>query len=505
MSSHRLLPIILGLMLVALAVILGLIVTILPSNDSLFLVIGVVGLSSITIFSITGRKRLNLSLDLRQDGPMASPRSHRKTYDPALLAFYAGMATIAFLPFRISIFPLSDIFFFTSFCVAFGRRSASENPQIKLPSGLLAGITVFTGGAIVTSFFSSTDPTASFLALVQFLFATALWFYTAGLVLRETHQILTAMRWWVISAAICALWAVGQKIGVLPGLQPGNSGRAAGLAEQVNNLGGICAISLLPAIGLIYLGKSNADRLFSVSTLTIIGAGLVASGSISAAVGAICGLTVGLFAMELTRSITRTLAVAAIAFAIASHSGNLTGNQLSRFSTTINPNAQNGQDSFYSRLNVIETAWQQHIRVEPFIGVGLDKQSNLIYSEVSHASHQVHNLFIGDWYEVGLLGFIGILLIVFSVVKTGWQLAQSSPTRNEQIFALTLLGSTVTFIVFAMGEPIRDQRFAIVPACLVMALYSVRFAAMRNRETARTHKAAEPPTSPARLLLTDHI
>jgi O-antigen/teichoic acid export membrane protein len=481
------------------AVLLGFVISQLPGDGPVFLVIGIATIFALVGSAAVGRRQLSKSrphyLNTLQND--RSQRIVRPARHISTKLFFAGMATITFLPLRIASLPISDIFFLSSLLV--GITSARPGTRfVRLPSGVLVGLCLFTGGGLVASVFSSTSPTSSLLALFQFVFTTGLWFYTAAFVLQTQRDVTDAVRWWIISAAICGLWGVGQKIGLLSGIQAGNAGRVAGLAEQVNNLGGACAVAIVPAIALIWLAKSPLNRALAISLLVMSGAGLAVSGSISGAAAALCGLVVGLFAKELTRAITFTICAAVIVFAVIGLTGQLEGNQLTRFSTTVNPNAQNGQDTFYSRIDVITRAWNQHIKQDPLIGVGLDTKSNLIYSEVSHERHQVHNLFIGDWYEVGLLGLLGILLIISSVTRAGWLVVKESELRDDQLVALALLGSLISLIVFSMGEPIRDQRFVFVPTCMIVAMNALRFA--RKRQYSSTPVDVGLAASPLRVL-----
>jgi O-antigen ligase len=90
---------------------------------------------------------------------------------------------------------------------------------------------------------------------------------------------------------------------------------------------------------------------------------------------------------------------------------------------------------------------------------------------------QVHNLLLGSWFQSGLLGLLGILLILITAARYAWHNLASAASREEYSLAVALAASVVAFAAFSMTAPGLYQRHAWVAAVLCVAF------GQRNRHT----------------------
>ena len=137
---------------------------------------------------------------------------------------------------------------------------------------------------------------------------------------------------------------------------------------------------------------------------------------------------------------------------------------LARASVVASADAPNDQNTLFSRLRTYKAAWQR-IESDPFIGRGLDRASEQVGDPVAGGVIQVHNLFLGRWYDSGILGLIGVTLIVIGIGRLGWRLVLTSPDR---LFALSVFAGYIAFVVNDMSEPGLYERYSLVPALLIV-------------------------------------
>jgi O-antigen ligase len=388
--------------------------------------------------------------DLPKDEGFRTPRQF----------FYLGLLSSCWLVVRIHGVTISDALFLVAFVLTVVEQTALHYKRKSvLTSGVWVGIGLFVAGGALSTLANSQDMLSSFGVVARVFYLIAAWFWTGGTVLRNRKQLWKALGFWVISAASCGAWTVGQKFGHLPGGI--SSGRLAGLTEQVNDLGALTACAIVPALVLAY------KRRIWILAVGGVAAGLVLSGSIGAGFAALVALAFGLAARELAKPTMVALGVGAVVLILASP---LIGSSaIARFSTATNSQAKYGQDTLASRVLTYEQAWQR-IRTEPFLGTGLDFQSSRIYDETNQAYYQVHNLFLGLWYECGLLGIAGILILVGALWKLGWHEVKMS---SDRYLALALFAGFIAYIGDEMSEPSLYKRYSLVPAMLFLALRRV--------------------------------
>lgn len=115
------------------------------------------------------------------------------------------------------------------------------------------------------------------------------------------------------------------------------------------------------------------------------------------------------------------------------------------------------------RLNIWQGTWQM-IKTHPFFGVGLRGYQQLIseYQQpfflpgvegvVSNEFHPYpHNLFLAIWAELGILGLISFLIIIFNFFKSGFnKLAKKN--KNDLIFIICFMTSLVVILVHGLVD-----------------------------------------------------
>lgn len=399
--------------------------------------------------------------DLPDDGRFRTPR----------IVFNLGLLSSCWLVLRIHGVTISDALFLVALALATTEQTLHHyKKEPVLTSGIWIGIALFVAGGTLSTIANSHDTLASLSVIVRVFYLIAAWFWVGGTVLRTRMQLWRALGYWVVSAAVCGTWAAGQKFGHLPGGV--DSHRFAGLSDHVNDLGALTACALVPALVLAY---KRWPWLFAVAGIT---AGLILSGSIGAGMAALVALGFGLVSRDLTKPTMVALGIGAVILILVSPV--IGASAITRFSTATNSQARYGQDTLASRVRTYKRAWRQ-IRVEPFLGTGLDTPSSQIYDEQNQTYYQVHNLFLGRWYDSGILGIAGILLLVARFSRLGWH---EVCTSSDRYLALALFAGFVAYLGAEMSEPSLYKRYSLVPVMLTLALR--RISALTLPLTARS-------------------
>jgi len=136
------------------------------------------------------------------------------------------------------------------------------------------------------------------------------------------------------------------------------------------------------------------------------------------------------------------------------------------------------------------------IEEHPFIGVGLDLVSVTKPEGVVSYEYDVHNLIIGVWYKVGLVGLLGLLMTLFATLRTGWSAALQQIAPTDRRIAIALVSAVCAFVAFAMSAPVLFSRYGWVPAAFLLALRGVQQRGMRVSRTrvyqGHGHESARP-------------
>jgi O-antigen/teichoic acid export membrane protein/O-antigen ligase len=405
--------------------------------------------------------------------PAASSRPDDDDFRLARILYYAGFVTLGQLTLRYAaVGTLSDLLFFFSFAsaaslLAIYRRQVA----IPLPPLLIYGLLIFSLGALASTF-SSLAPNASIAVVVRLVVLTTAWFWVGTIVLRRPRHIVTAAALWVASAALNGIGAIAQ-LSIDPNIIPGGYvhwGRVTSFTANVNDLGGIAACALIPALMLgMRRSRNSVYTLAAYAGLLLSATGLVLSGSIGALIAAAVGALLWIAATP------RLPARAFVFFCVALVGAlSLLHFQESKDAPTAparfervtgaptDPNA-----TLWSRVETYRVAIDR-IRANPFTGVGLDSESSTI------GTTEPHNLVIGLWFKAGFFGLAGVLLVLGAIFSAARATLRDASSVDEQMLALALLCSFLAFIVFSMSGPVLYTRYGWAPAALLLALRAVQ-------------------------------
>jgi O-antigen/teichoic acid export membrane protein len=489
---------------IALAVLCGVVVALMPS---LGLALAVALL--LCLFFAFGRKTFaHHSRVLRQrlerpEIPAVEDPTDEDFAVPRRL-YYGGVLLVGLLTLRAGgQVTFSDVFFLFSFLLACAEFVVlRRRVPMRLPFLLLIGIALFALGGFLSTF-ESYQPLRSIAVIARLVFLTVFWFWLGTVVLRSRAHVNKAIGFWVVSAAICGGGAIVQLLAgdVIPNASI-DGGRATGFAQQPNDLGGITAIAFVPALMLASVPRASfMARVWSYAALLLISAGLVLSGSVGALIAAAAAVLVWL-ALKRT-SVHALFAIGALAGCvvalIALQSLRGAPSPLQRFesvtSSTYLPGAGTQLGSVDQRIGTYKAA-VAHIKDDPFVGVGLDLYSVTRPFGVESFEYDVHNLIIGLWYKTGLLGLTGLLLALLAIMRSGWAAILGSTSAGESRVAIALTCSLVAFVVFAMTAPILFTRFGWIASALVLALRGVQ-QRREAPEPARPPREAPRPAAAA--------
>jgi hypothetical protein len=234
----------------------------------------------------------------------------------------------------------------------------------------------------------------------------------------------------------------------------------------------------------------------------LIAAAIIASGSVAAMAAGLISAAVWIVSPS-TRGLARVAVLAGLIGALVAST--VLSNQVTSparriaqvvGSPTTNPDAGSGQ----ARIAVIEAAWPR-IAHDPLIGTGLGN-TNLVVNVITggvNQTEQVHGAPLAAWYEAGILGLVGLLLVFGALAVTGWRASVSVARDADRLLGWTLVASFAAFTVYALTAPLFFQQYGWLAATLVTAWAAQVRAA---RVAARLHEGdlAEPAIASIRLV-----
>jgi O-antigen ligase len=455
---------------VALCLLAGSAVALLPYHAVvLILVLGVALLAFGLARSLLNRKsgvleRVSESSD--RPGRVNDDVSSADFRLPRLL-FYLGVIFLGLLTVR-PIFPItvSDWLFLASLVLLFVqvvvRRVRVPYPISPL---LFWGVSLFAIGGLLSTF-ESHDAEGSLAVILRIVYLTVVWFWLGSMVLQRRRHVNTAITLWVISAAVSGFGAILQLFfgDVIPGTSP-EWGRMTGFTQHMNDLGGVTAVALIPALMVALRPKRRLPvRLIGYVPFLLVFTGLILSGSVGGLIAA--GVATFLWFCW-SRMSVRTVAVlvviaigAGVLFSQRAASESLT--PLERISRVTDSEGSTGA-TLWSRVDTYRTALQR-VEQNPLIGVGLDKQSSTI------GGYEPHNLVIGTWFKSGIIGLAGMLLIIFVIGRAGWLALRDARVSEDKMTAVAVLCAFAAFVAFSMSAPILYTRYGWISAALLLAL-----------------------------------
>jgi O-antigen ligase len=382
---------------------------------------------------------------------------------------YVGLATLGLMMLRPTAGVSASEWFFRAALVAVLLTALIQvrDIDVRLPVVIIAGVGLFAIGGLL-SLPNSPDAAGSMYTLLRFVYWTVVWFLLAGFSLRTEGQVNLAMRFWVTSVALSGAAAVAQLLwgpDVIPGAAAGFAGRLTGLAPDVNALGGMCAVALVPALTLLDVPEEGlGHRLHHTLALALVCAGLLLSGSLGALAAAVVAIVVWILLGGGGRRSFATISVIVVGGILVV--GQAPGLSMDRIGYALS-HGDPGV-SVNARFEGFDLAWQQ-ISTSPIIGAGFDP-----IESVSFPGSAVHNIFIGTWFQGGLLALVGVLLLgggAFSLGRRAWTLSSTAKMRRLSVASFAALAGAAAY---AMSSPTLFEHYVWVPVFLTVALVNVQ-------------------------------
>ncbi len=389
----------------------------------------------------------------------------------ARFCYFLGLLTVGQLTIRPAFgVTLSDLLFLASLLFALpalmlGRRYAS----VRLPRTMIFAVSVFTLAGLASSL-GAHDPWGSVLTIVKVLYLTTVWFWLGTTLLRAPIHVAIASLCWASSAALDGVGAVCQLVwgDVIPDTAIA-WGRMTGFTQHVNDLGGICSLALLPALAIALERDARPGwRLTGLTALCLGLVGLVLSGSVGGMAAAAASFFIWFVLAKpdarQAAGLCGLLVVIAVAAYLQSEWAGLS--PLTRL-IQVTGSATEETSTGWTRLRVYQESWSV-IRTSPLLGVGLDSSSS-----TALVGDFVHNMFLGVWLQTGFLGFLGFCAMVYGVSAVGVRSARSGWLRGDKLPTATLCAQ-IGAVVLAFTSPILLQRYAWVPASLILATRAIQ-------------------------------
>jgi O-antigen ligase len=406
------------------------------------------------------------------------------------MLFYLGTALVAEAKFRPALgLTVSEMLFMAAFagCVFAALRGSTVT---SLPRPVVAGVCIFAFGGVISSL-GAHSPANSEVQVLHAAYVLLLWAWTGVMLLRTRPQILLAMTLWVVSASADGLGAMMQVLGVhgLTGALEGH--RATGFTQHPNDLGGAAGVALVPALFLATWsepGQSVVARSLRWLLVALVTVGLVLSASVAGMAAGLVGVVVWLSSPSV-RAPSRVAIVAAVAatlLVVAMAGGKVTSpthrlEQVTSPAGTL-PGAGSGQE----RISTVKTAWPR-IKQDPLVGTGLDSSGSVvkIFSDGGVVPYQAHGAPLAAWYEAGLFGLIGILMIFGAIAVAGWRSLSAADGEDGLLIGFTLLAAFAAFMLYALAVPFVFQQYGWFSGVILLAWWS--------RRDSVHHVAATPP------------
>jgi hypothetical protein len=137
---------------------------------------------------------------------------------------------------------------------------------------------------------------------------------------------------------------------------------------------------------------------------------------------------------------------------------------------TAQPGSGPANGSGSTRLAILESVWPR-LRDDPFVGSGLghsDLTVQVISGGVSQ-TQQVHGAPLAAWYEAGLFGLIGMLLVFGAFTVTGWRASATAHTDDDRLIGWALMAAFTAFVVYAISAPLYFQQYGWLAAVMLVA------------------------------------
>lgn len=374
--------------------------------------------------------------------------------DIAGLAWGAVAFTAPFNGVRLSSsVALSDLFLLVAVVAMLPTIALRRRSLRRSGDGVLVGLAMIAAGGLVGTLFA-VRPEASLVEVAKFVFAAA--------------GSIVAMRLWEPDPArvrrFCALWLGGAVVSSLWALtfSPSIVGRPLGLSTHPNHLGIVCLLGAAIALGFALGGRSVARRLCMLALLPLVVA-LVACGSRAALLGFFVVVpTVALMTLRVQLAV-RAGAVAAI-FGLAVLAGVVHLPADTGLARLFGDGSTSGSDA--SRIDLLSSSIDRYER-HPLTGEGFE------------FAQEAHNVYLQVLGASGPLGFLGLVVVVGSVLKAARRGIRAGPARvgGEHALLAGLAAGYVGYLVAALFQNILWDRYLWLYIAALLALASSLFSA----------------------------
>lgn len=378
--------------------------------------------------------------------------------------FYLGVATIPAIAIRFGQFTVSDLIFLLALPLVAATAALQKGERHRVDRAWLAaaGITAF-GAALSSLNAISVSETVETELRMLFLLIALPWL--ASHLLTTPERIERTLNAFVLGCCASAVVAVMQVFfGLFLELSETNRyGRAVGLSQHPNDAGGSLALGFVLAFVALQRG-GHLHRRRRQSVLTLIGAGIILSGSVTGVLAALAGVLLAYFIGGITvGKLVRLGAVLVftlvVALGLQAQFEGTVYEQLSpleRLSQTTSGSTATG-NTLDSRIET-DRSGINGILDEPVTGHGLDGESTTL----PDIALSPHNLFILAWYGGGIMFLIGVVIAAWAPIRRARR-SPPEPLRNK------LLVAAGTAFVFSLTAPIMYQRYFWLPFVLLVA------------------------------------
>jgi hypothetical protein len=480
------------------AVVIGVVTVVLPLAGAIVMI--VVGLLLIGLVLLR-RGFSAAGVPAAATASSAGPSSTRICSSTDLrwcrLLFYLGTLTIAQASAGSALgLTVSELFFLAALAgVAFAVLRGHDVAAV--PMSLVAGVVLFGAGGALSSL-AAQSPAASGAEILHGAYVMLAWAWVGAMVLRTREHFLIAMTLWVMAAALDGAGAIMQAAGADFLTGPLEGGRATGFADHPNDLGGTGAVALVPSLLLATRWNGSGNAAIGLSRwllVAMVAAAIVLSASVAGMLAGLAGLMVWL-CLPSVRVPSRVAAIAALAsslLVLAMAGGSITSPGERVQQVTAAQGADSGAGgSGQDRIAIAKAAWPK-IKADPLIGAGLDShgQAVTILSSGQSIAYQVHGAPLAAWYEAGLLGLFGLVLVWWAILSNGWG-SLGSTDLDEMSIGGALLAAFVAFLVFAMTVPFVFQQYGWFSAVVLVAWSAHRRRSARAQDLPPAASRARP-------------
>jgi O-antigen ligase len=423
-----------------------------------------------------------------------TPASDRILTIPRLL-FYMGSLTLTEASWRPAAgLTVSEIFFLLALG-ATGIAFLAGRPSARVPQGLIIGVSIFALGGAISSI-AAESTTSSVSQTLQGIYVMLLWAWTGATVLRTRQQIVVALGCWTFSSALNGFAALLQVMDVSLLGEALEGSRASGLTDHPNDLGAACAIALVPALMLATTRLPGRGGWLTAVRWCLLGftaVGVILSASIGAMFAGLIAILVWLLAPAV-RAPGRLAVVAALAVSIAglTLAGGAVTSPVKRFENVTRNGVSADSGSGTIRLKIVRRAWPS-IESNPIVGKGLDSSGSSV-NVISHGtivSYQVHGGPIAVWYQAGIFGLVGVLIVVWTLLQGAWR-TLGAGDQTDMLIGLSIIAAFIAFLVNAMTTPFVLQQYGWFTGVMLIA-WRLRREGLPEAAPNRAGRRGPPP------------